>query len=690
MYPPAMSDEEAPPEPPAADPEPAADHEPASDPEPAPRAYLPYAAYSAPFAPPPAPPAPTWTKAYEHPTARRVVSTGLQLAVEANREIRRASIYIGLLALGAFGPAVLLLLLGIARLVSDPSIAATMADDPTAVFMDQPGILGPLALVYFLLIVGVVLLVGISIDAQAMAIGILGGRASDRPLRLWEAITRARQVFWRLFAADLMVGTASTVVTLVITIPFIRPFDSNTGVSFIASMIGALVVTPFAFAAAGVVLGDVGAVEALRRSMALFRARPRISLVVTLFTLVTSAIQTFAVSAGADAAVRVGEFLHLGLDQGALPLILTVVIVLAFIVAFGSLTFTIAAIVAAPQVTGFLGLTYYSGGIDKARSADGTRPRRFRWVSIPMALIMVGILIVAGFGAPALIGFQPRPVGAILSFLRSAAVAEDVYVSPYGTSSVVEDPVGDGGAPNEPSADIIAAEYGSLLEVPSWLLDGAFNCEAPDVTCAAGGSSDVAFADGALLFAQRMAAAPGAGGVNESAWGPVLWIEGGLIGPSPHDDRFRGASLVYLTRGAGTSSSISRYQRSRSGTFTELGTNARAIWMRDVLVTMIPPDELNGYTLQWDMAACETGGTLKADTCDFLRATPGDDMRAFVDGPEFVFLAGFGLPSARSAVPTAHVPVASTRPATPSPRAWLPPAAAGPLITLLQPVFREP
>jgi len=44
-------------------------------------------------------------------------------------------------------------------------------------------------------------------------------------------------------------------------------------------MIGALVVMPFAFAAAGVVLGDVGPVEALRRSMALFRARPRITLV---------------------------------------------------------------------------------------------------------------------------------------------------------------------------------------------------------------------------------------------------------------------------------------------------------------------------------------------------------------------------------------------------------------------------
>ena len=223
-----------------------------------------------------------------------------------------------------------------------------------------------------------------------MAISILGGHASDQPLRLREAIVRARQVFWRLLGAGLLVGLATTIVTLVVSLPFIRPPDSNTGINFIASMIAALVVTPFAFASAGIVLGDVGATEALRRSVALFKARPRISLVVTLFTLVTSAIQTFAISAGADAALRVGELMHLNLEQGGLPLIITAVIVLAFIVAFGSLTFTIAAIVAAPQVTGFLGLTYYSGGLDRARTPDGVRPRRFRWVSLPMAVTMVG------------------------------------------------------------------------------------------------------------------------------------------------------------------------------------------------------------------------------------------------------------------------------------------------------------
>ncbi|MBI2782369.1 MAG: hypothetical protein HYX55_11325 [Chloroflexi bacterium] len=355
---------------------------------------------------PAAQPAPTWTRAYETPTARKVVSAGLQLAVDATASIRRASIYIGLLALGAFGPAVLLLLLAIGRLLGNPDTAALIVSDPSRLFYEHPGIAEPFLYIYVLLITGIILLGAISIDAQAMAIAILGGQAADRPLGIREAITRARQVFWRLAGAGFLVGLASTVVALVVTLPFAKPFETNTGLSFLGSMIGALVLTPFAFAATGIVLGDVGVTETLRRSMTLFRARPRIALVVTLFTLVTSAIQSFAIGAGADIAQRVGELLHLGLDQGGVQVFLTALIVLAFIVAFGSLTFTIAAIVAAPQVTGFLGLTYYSGGLDRARTVEGAPPRRFLWVSVPMLVTMAGLLILAILGLPTIIAVQ--------------------------------------------------------------------------------------------------------------------------------------------------------------------------------------------------------------------------------------------------------------------------------------------
>ena len=354
--------------------------------------------------------APAWARAYELPTAAKVVGAGLHLAATSSAAIRRASIYIGLLALGAFGPTAVLMLVGIGRLLGDPAMVEALAVDPVGVFQEHPEIVEPLLVIYFLVMVGLLLLVTISIDAQGIAIALLGGIAADRPLRLQEAVVRARQVFWRLAGAGFLVGLASALVALAVSIPFLRPFDTNTGISFIASMVGALVVTPFAFAATGVVLGDVGTIESLQRSMALFRARPSIAFVVVLFTLVTSAIQSFALGAGLDVAVRVAEFLGLGLDGGGVALVLPAILILALITAFGSLTFTVAAIVAAPQVAAFLGLTFYSAGLDRARIAEGgARPRGFRWVTLPMVAFMAGLAILAILQLPAIAAIDFAP-----------------------------------------------------------------------------------------------------------------------------------------------------------------------------------------------------------------------------------------------------------------------------------------
>ncbi|HUG30819.1 MAG TPA: hypothetical protein VMQ65_09950 [Candidatus Limnocylindria bacterium] len=357
----------------------------------------------------PTPESPAWAKAYELPTARKVVGAGLHLAATSSAAIRRASLYIGLLVLGAFGPTAVLMLVGIGRLLSDPATVEALAEDPVRVFQEHPEIVEPLLAIYFLVMVGILLLVTISIDAQAIAIAVLGGIASDRPLRLWEAVVRARQVFWRLAGAGFLVGLASAVVAFAVSIPLLRPLDTNTGITFIASMVGALVVTPFAFAATGIVLGDVGAIESLQRSMSLFRARPSIAFVVVLFTLVTSAIQSFALGAGLDVAVRVAEFLGLGLDGGGAAIVLPAVLILGLITAFGSLTFTVAAIVAAPQVAAFLGLTFYSAGLDRARSDGSARQRGFRWVTLPMVAFMAGLAIVALLQLPAIAALDLAP-----------------------------------------------------------------------------------------------------------------------------------------------------------------------------------------------------------------------------------------------------------------------------------------
>jgi hypothetical protein len=186
-------------------------------------------------------------------------------------------------------------------------------------------------------------------------------------------------------------------VGFVVTLPF-GGTAANNGITFIASMIGALVVTPWAYAGAGIVLGDVGARESLRRSVMLFRARRSLALVVTLFTLVAAAIQSFALETGFEMMIRFGQLLGIRLDQGAAGLILPGVLVLALIVAFGSLVFTIGAIVASPQVVAFLGLTFYSNGLEKARSGAEPRSGLFHWISVPFG-ITVGIMILLGIGA---------------------------------------------------------------------------------------------------------------------------------------------------------------------------------------------------------------------------------------------------------------------------------------------------
>ena len=331
------------------------------------------------------------------------MSAGLQLAASSSGALRRASLYIGLLALGAFGPLVVLLLLWIGRLASDPAVLDALVADPTGYIAANPEVAGTIALLYVLLIVGLFLLVAISVDAQAMAVALLGGIAAGRPLRLWEVVTRARQTFWRLVGSGLIVGTVTSVVSFAIVLVFLRPFDSNQGLTLVASILGALAVTPFAFTAAGIVLGDVDAVEALRRSSQLFRARPSVAFVVVLFTLVTATIQSFALEAGLDAAIRVAEILDLGFDRGPLVLGGLTLLVLAFVVAFGSLTFTIAAIVAAPQVAAFLGLTFHAGGLDRARGDSDAPPHGFRWVTWAMLGSMVLLAALAVLGLPAVL-----------------------------------------------------------------------------------------------------------------------------------------------------------------------------------------------------------------------------------------------------------------------------------------------
>src|SRR5829696_3748557 len=102
--------------------------------------------------------APEPVRGYALPFARRVVSSGLQLALASTGDLRRASIYIGFLVLGAFRPAIIAVLLIVGRLGDQAGDAlgavffgATLGAPP------QPALEAALLVIALELLVGVLL-----------------------------------------------------------------------------------------------------------------------------------------------------------------------------------------------------------------------------------------------------------------------------------------------------------------------------------------------------------------------------------------------------------------------------------------------------------------------------------------------------------------------------------------------------
>jgi hypothetical protein len=388
-----------------------------------------------------------------------------------------------------------------------------------------------------------------------------------------------------------------------------------------------------------VVLGDVGAGEALRRSLRLARARPSIALVVALFTVVTGAIQTFALGAGLDLVFRVGDFLHLGVTGGVLPLVITILGLLAFVMALGSLNFTVAAIVAAPQVAAFLGLTYYSAGLDRARDLPPTAPR-FRWITRPMIALVALVALFSGLGIMSTYGSKPDP---IVGDLRSLDSKHLVILA--GSRLEIVDPASDEDGPLVPSADIVDSELAYIYDVPSWLVNDVFDCNSPAVACAATGRAYAPFSDGALLVDERMSAGPAAIATHDAAdWGPVFRFDGYDAAPAS-DPRWSSATDAIITHVADGVRRTHHWVVEGSS-WIELPTNARSIWVGSDLLTLIPfRDELSEHVASWDAYAAFTpaapGATASRDT---LRGLDGEMIR-YVEPPFLRFTEPFAFPT---------------------------------------------
>ena len=296
---------------------------------------------------------------------KELLRQSLDLLTRSDAGLRGASFYIGFILLVTVAPLAVLFGVGLA-LGGD-----TFGDGFGSTYdYAMPAWLGwsflaglPASLGY----------VAATTEARALATAVIGGRVEGRPLRLRASIAIARKTFWQILGVQILLGFLSGIASLIAQFTLLVALGPvafiNTGVSLLLSL---AISAPFVYVPAGIVLGEVGALEAISRSFRLVWLRKRLALVVTMFGVLGQFIVLFGISSGADIVARlvVGS----GLAEN-FPALLVVPIAVALVFSFGTLTFLVEAIAAAPAVHAFEALTHYTHGLEVGRRnpVRGTR-----------------------------------------------------------------------------------------------------------------------------------------------------------------------------------------------------------------------------------------------------------------------------------------------------------------------------
>lgn len=330
------------------------------------------------------------------PGVRESVAGALDLSVGASRQVRTLSLFSGLLIVGLIGPAITLFL-GIVRDVGSLAEALDLAIGPRSPFgPPEPGAIGLLRLAMIGALVGAF---AVLIEGQILVTAALGAAMSGRRLGLRDLLRLSRRVFWPVIAALILVGIVSRVSEVAIEL-LLRPETASAyeSVFVVQIVVTALVTAPFAFSMAGIVIGGVGPIESLRRSVRIAARRWRLAILVASAGAALGLIELFAFGAGLDLVSRLATTVGLDIEGSAASAIATTLATLIGVVAASSLLITIAALVAAPQVYVFVRMTGYSAGLERAVAMGPPAGAGTRLVTRPMiALIVAGVVVaVAG------------------------------------------------------------------------------------------------------------------------------------------------------------------------------------------------------------------------------------------------------------------------------------------------------
>jgi hypothetical protein len=315
-------------------------------------------------------------------TTRGLLPAAFDLVIRSNEDMRQASFYIGAVLLATAGPLVLALW---AVVVADlPFIDPTTLDGTESQIGGLVGMLAIIALIGSLVA---------AVESRTLATAVLGARMAGRPITRRHAVARARARFWQAVGASLVVGIVLTVAQGVVSSLVAPVMGQNSQASVITStVVTATIGAPFAYVLCGIVLGDVGPLESIRRSFMVARARWGAAAIIVTFETVALLLIAFGLSAGTDLILRAFTFVGIGPDSGVAGLTMATVAIVAIVFALGTLLYTVTALTVAPQVVMFVGLTHATVGLDRVDDA-----RTARLFTRPMLIgAFVAFLLLAG------------------------------------------------------------------------------------------------------------------------------------------------------------------------------------------------------------------------------------------------------------------------------------------------------
>jgi len=321
-------------------------------------------------------------------STRRLLGASFDLLTQSTGEMRRASFYVGAIVLGTIGP------FALAILAFDVASPDGLEGFNRLARTSAGGWFTLLAIVAF---AGLIVA---AVESRNMATAILGGRYAERPVSVAVALARSRMAFWRAIAASIIVGIPVSIASNIVDGVVSALLNGSTAASLVVAFaVGVLVGAPFAYVLTGVVLGDVGAIESVRRSFRVYRARKLAAAFVAGFDLLAVLIVFIGISAGLELMFDVANALGLGTHSGPLALAAIAAGVIVIVFALGTLIFTALAISLSPQVVMFVGLTRATMGLDHVRPGGDHDPaihrpgrRRFRWLTIPMLIaFLIGL-----------------------------------------------------------------------------------------------------------------------------------------------------------------------------------------------------------------------------------------------------------------------------------------------------------